>query len=277
MNSVVADTTIRFGMLLKRWRNARRLSQLDLALESGISQRHVSFLESGRARPSRSMVLQLAEALHVPLRESNLLLQAAGFAAAYRERDLDAAVMAPVRDALELILAHHEPYPALVVDRDWNLQLANAAVARLLAVLGDVEAAWARTCGDGPRNVVRLIFHPEGLRPFIANWEQSAPQLLQRLQREMLTAPSEGLGRLIEELRADPTVPRRWHVQDPELVLAPVLPVELLASGARLKLFSMLSTFGTPQDVTTDELRVETFFPADDATAAALRGLASQS
>lgn len=266
--------TASLGGLLRHWRAARKLSQLELALESGISQRHLSFVESGRATPSRRMVLQLAETLDVPLRERNTLLQAAGYAAVFRQRDLDAAEMAPVRQALEMMLDHHEPYPAVVVDRDWNLLMANAAVPRVLAVVGDIEAAWQRTCGEGPRNLMRLTFHPAGLRPYIANWDEAAPMLLQRLQREAAAAPSEGLEELIAELRADPEIPAPWHSPDLERGLAPVVPLQLVTGGVEMRLFTMISTFGTPQDLTTDEIRVESFFPADTASGELLAGLA---
>lgn len=264
-----------FGALLRRWRHHRRVSQLELSLRAEISQRHLSFLESGRARASRRAVLQLAEALEVPVRERNALLRAAGYSALYGHRALSEQEMAPVRQALELMLTHHEPYPAMVVDHDWNLLLGNAALARVLALLGDPDALWRRSCGEGPRNVMRLTLHPAGLRPYIANWEEAAPMLVLRLQREAAATGSAATARLLEEIGADPGIPRRWREPDLERALPPLLPLVLEADGTRLRLFSTVTTFGTPQDVTTDELRVESLFPADAESAARLQGLAS--
>lgn len=264
-----------FARLLRTWRDARKLSQLELALASRISQRHLSFLESGRARPSREMVLQLAEALEVPLRERNALLTAAGFAAMYRETDLAAVAMAPVREALELMLAHHEPNPATVVDRDWNLLMRNAAARRVLGLAGDEAALWQRVCPDGRHNVLKLIFHPAGLRPYVVNFDEAAPVLLNRTRREAAACGSVALMKLLDEVLAYPGIPDAWRVPDWQAPPPPVLPLELARDGLRLSLFSTITTFGTPQDITTDELRVESFFPADEASAALLRQLAA--
>lgn len=263
-----------FAQLLRGWRDARKLSQLELALGSRISQRHLSFLESGRARPSREMVLQLAEALEVPLRERNTLLTAAGFAAIYRQSDLGSPAMAAVRDALRLMLEHHEPNPATVVDRDWNLLMRNAAAQRLLGLAGDAEAIWRRVCPDGVHNVLRLTFHPEGLRPYIANFDEAAPVLLNRTRREAAACGSASLLKLLDEVLAYPGIPESWRAPDWQAPPPPVLPLELAKDGLRLRLFSTITTFGTPQDITTDELRVESFFPADAATAERLRQMA---
>lgn len=264
-----------FGGLLREWRSQRKLSQLELALQGGISQRHLSFLESGRSRPSREMVLGLCETLDIPLRERNALLGAAGFAPLYRERSLQGAEMEPVRRALELTLKHHEPYPAVVVDRDWNLVLQNEASQRFFGLLGDPAVIWPRTCPDGRPNVMRLTFHPEGLRPYIANWEQLGPSMLNRLRREaaMLSGP-HGLSALLEELLSYPGIPEQWKVPDWEQPLTPILPMELQKDGLTCSLFTMIAMFGTPQDITVDELRLETFFPADSATDMLLQQLA---
>ncbi|HUS23976.1 MAG TPA: helix-turn-helix transcriptional regulator [Candidatus Binatia bacterium] len=264
-----------FAELLRAWRSSRKLSQLDLALASRISQRHLSFLESGRARPSREMVLQLAEALDVPLRERNALLNAAGFAALYRHSSLDDPVMRPVREALELLLRHHEPNPAAVVDREWNLVTGNAALHRVFSLAGDLQAMWRRTCGDGPRNVLRLMFHPQGFRPWIVNFEEAGLVVLNRTRREAAASGNTALHALLDEVLAYPGIPAAWRL--PQLAPAPppVLPFALARDGLRLNLFSMISTFGTPQDVTTDELRVESFFPADAASAELLAALAA--
>ncbi len=255
-----------FGELLRAWRRNRRFSQLDLALASDVSQRHVSFLESGRAAPSRDMILRLAEGLEVPLRDRNALLTAAGFAAYFRESSLDGEEMAPVRAALEMQLSHHLPYPAIVIDREWNMLMGNHAVPLLFSLLGDLEEAWQRVCGDGPRNVVRLTLHPQGLRPHIRNWQEFAPHLIQRTRREALATGSKALQALLDDLKDDPDMPPEWHEPDWSRPLTPVLPMELQLGTARVSMFSMISTFGTPQDITTDELRVESFYPADAAT-----------
>jgi len=264
-----------FARLLKSWREMRKCSQLDLALTSRISQRHVSFLESGRARPSREMVLQLSEALEVPLRERNTLLNAAGFAAMYRETELKSAVMAPVREALKLMLDHHEPNPASVVDREWNLLMGNQALVRVFGLVGDVAAMWQRVCPDGVHNVLKVTFHPEGFRPYIANFDEAAPVLLNRTRREAAACGSDKLLKLIDEILAYPGIPEAWRAPDWQAPPPPVLPLHLAKGELQLKLFSMITTFGTPQDITTDELRVESFFPADAASAALLKALAA--
>ena len=263
-----------FARLLKSWREARKCSQLDLALSSRISQRHVSFMESGRARPSRDMVLQLSEALEIPLRERNTLLTAAGFAAMYRETDLKSPAMAPVREALQLMLDHQEPNPVSVVDRAWNVLMINRAMLRVFSLAGDPTKLWERVCGNGPHNVLKMTFHPDGFRPYIVNFDEAAPVLLNRTRREAAATGSEPLLKLLEEILAYPGIPDAWRAPSFETPPPPVLPLELAKGELRLKLFSMITTFGTPQDITTDELRVESFFPADEATAALLKKLA---
>jgi len=264
-----------FARLLKSWREMRKCSQLDLALSSRISQRHVSFMESGRARPSRDMVLQLSEALEIPLRERNTLLTAAGFAAMYRETDLSSPTMVPVRDALKLMLEHQEPNPVSVVDREWNVLMINKAMLRVFSLAGDPAVMWTRVCGDGPHNVLRMTFHPDGFRPFIANFDEAAPVLLNRTRREAAASGNQKLLALLDEILAYPGIPDAWKGPDWQAPPPPVLPLELAKGELKLKLFSMITTFGTPQDITTDELRVESFFPADAQTAALLRSLAA--
>jgi transcriptional regulator with XRE-family HTH domain len=262
-----------FARLLKSWRETRKFSQLDLALTSRISQRHVSFMESGRARPSREMVLQLSEALEIPLRERNTLLTAAGFAAMYRETELDSPAMAPVRAALKLMLDNLEPNPATVVDREWNVLMRNEAAFKVFSLAGDLEQLWRKVCGDGPRNILKLTFHADGFRPYIANFEEVAPVLLNRTRREAAACGGDALLKLIDEILEYPGIPAAWKAPDWQAPPPPVLPLELARGDLRLKLFSMVTTFGTPQDITTDELRVETFFPADAASAALLKQL----
>lgn len=267
-----ADECHHFGSTLRDWRQARRQSQLELALAAGVSQRHISFLESGRARPSRVMAMQLAETLDLTLQQSNQLLIAAGFAPAYPRRALSHPDMAPIRSALDMMLKHHRPYPTVVVDRQWNIEMMNAPMARMLSLLGDIDAIWAAVCGDGPRNLLKLTMHPQGARPRILNWEEVATVLLWRTRREAEAACDAALHALVEEVLTYEGVPRQWRVRElPGHAPAPVLPVRYGLDGAELNLFSMLSSFGTALDVTADEIRVETFLPADQASDALLQ------
>ena len=259
---------------LRHWRQQRRISQLELALSCGVSQRHLSYLEVGRAQASREMVLRLGEALRIPLREQNHLLATAGFAPQFRESALGDAAMEPVFSALQMMLDHHEPYPALVVDWDWNLLRMNQAMQRILGLLGDAEALWQRTCGDGPRNVFRITMHPEGLRPFIRNWTELAPAVIARTRREAEHYCTPTLAELLQWVEQDPEIPADWTAASSAPIM-PVIPLVMGAGEMSLSMFSMISTFGTPHDVTTDELRVETFFPADAASEALLRTLAA--
>ncbi|NJO66865.1 MAG: helix-turn-helix transcriptional regulator, partial [Leptolyngbyaceae cyanobacterium RM1_405_57] len=188
-----------FGIFLKQWRNQRGFSQLDLAVSSQVSQRHISFLESGRAKPSREMVLQLATVLEVPLRQQNLMLTAAGFAPIHTEMDLAAPEMASVRKAIDFMLRQQEPYPALVVDRYWNLILANDAATRLLTTFIQPDQLQNRFCRDGKINLMRAVFHPLGLRPFIVDWEELSAHLLQRVHREAISAKRSSEGTAEDE------------------------------------------------------------------------------
>ena len=246
------------GHLLRDWRQRRRLSQLHLANEAGVSSRHLSFVETGRARPSREMVLHLAEQLEVPLRERNELLLAAGFAPAYGHRGLDHPDMAAVTRALELVLTAYEPYPALVVDRAWELVMANKTVALL------VEGA-AEHLLEPPVNVLRLSLHPEGLAPRIANLPQWRGHVLHRLGREAHLTGDPALAALHRELAALPGATDR---STPDGI---VVPLRLRTDSGVLSFVSTVTTFGTAVDVTAAELSVEAFLPADTATAEALR------
>jgi transcriptional regulator with XRE-family HTH domain len=259
--------------LLRAWRTARRYSQLELAEETQVSQRHLSFLESGRANPSREMVTHLAQVLNVPLRERNELLVAAGYAPVYPERALGDADMAAIRQALETTLQHHEPYPALVVDRQWNVVLRNAAVDRLVGLLGEPARVWKRVDPSGGRNLMRLTLHPEGLQPLVADWPDAATAILVRLQAEVRANPANTeLRALLEDLCALPGVPSTDHVfAAAPTMQVPVLPLRLRKEGVTLELFSMVCTFGTAMDLTADELRLELLFPSDEVTARFLR------
>jgi transcriptional regulator with XRE-family HTH domain len=256
-----------FSGLLRSWRRRRRLSQLELALESGVSQRHLSFLESGRAAPSRAMILQLGQTLQVPLRDRNDLLLAAGFAPVYRSRPLDDPQMTQVMSAIRMMLRNHEPFPAFAVDRAWNVRLTNASFDRLVEMLG--PDLWARV-GGAQRNVMRLFFHPRGIRPIVPNWAEIAPLLWQRARREAEAVGGQEMQSLLEELarHLDPGTLGSGE----DTALLPVLPLILERDGLRLSLFTVIATFGTPQDVTADELRIESLFPADEATERLFRG-----
>ena len=249
------------GDLLREWRQRRRLSQMALALEAEISTRHLSFVETGRAAPSREMVLRLAGPLELPLRERNRLLLAAGYAPVFPQRGLDDPALAPARQAIELVLAAQMPSPALAVDRHWHLVSANAAVAPLLA--GASAALLA-----SPVNVLRLSLHPEGLAPRIDNLAEWRAHLLARLRRQVEVSADPVLAALLEELRRYPS-PR---VPPPAVeASAIVVPFRLRTEAGVLSFLSTTTVFGTPVDVTLSELAVEAFLPADAATAEALR------
>ncbi len=257
-----------FGERLRHWRQHRRMSQLQLASEAEISTRHLSFVETGRSVPSREMVLRLADRLEIPLRERNALLVAAGYAPMYRERPLDDPALAAARAAVQAILRGHEPFPALALDRHWNLLAANAAVAPLLA---GVDAALLRP----PVNVLRLSLHPQGLAPRIVNLAQWRLHLLERLHQQVLASGDPVLQGLEAELRA-------WPVPAPAPPLAGeaagvAVPLQLRTPTGVLAFLSTTTVFGTPVEVTLQELALETFFPADEATARALRELAAGS
>jgi transcriptional regulator with XRE-family HTH domain len=260
-----------FGPLLRQWRARRRMSQLDLAAEAEISSRHLSFIETGRAGPSREMVRLLAQVLDVPLRDRNALLTAAGYAPIYRETRLEAPAMAQARRALDFILRQQEPYPALVLDRHWNVLDVNEGSARVQRVFLD-SAAVAEL---GPPNAMRLMFHPRAFRPHIVNWEATAASLIQWLHRDALSGFADSETRaLLEELLSYPDVPRHWRTLDVEASTAPFLPIEFSKDELSLRYFTTLTSLGTPHDITLQELRIECFFPADEATEAASRRLA---
>jgi transcriptional regulator with XRE-family HTH domain len=250
-----------FPHLLKHWRQKRRMSQLDLALESGVSQRHVSFLESGRAKPSRAMIMQLSETLEVPLRERNDWLVAGGFAPVFRARTLEDPQMSQVMTAVRMMLRNHEPYPAVAVDRAWNIRLSNEPFDRLVALLGG--DLWTRLGGE-PRNIMRLFFHPNGIKPWVVNWRAIAPLLWHRACREAEALGGQDMKVVLMELSLHQDSETLWAAEDAALV--PVLPLEMEKDGLRLSLFTVISTFGTAQDVTADELRIESLFPADEPT-----------
>jgi transcriptional regulator with XRE-family HTH domain len=250
-----------FGALLRHWRLARGHSQMELGLRAGVSTRHLSFIENGRAAASREMVLLLAQTLDVPLRERNALLAAGGYAAAYAETPLDGVQMQMLRRMLQAMIDHHEPYGAVVVDRCWNVILANRAIGRILGLFLEPEVLAA------PLNHARLLLAPGGLRQHLRNWESVAAAMLARMQREVQATPSDAPKQaLLEEVLAYPGMAAVLRSPESERAPAPFLPLHLAKDGLELQLFTAITSVGTPQDVTAQELRVETFFPADPAT-----------
>ena len=252
------------GDQLRMWRQRRHMSQLDLALEAEISARHLSFIETGRSRPSREMVMRLAESLSVPLRGRNALLLAAGFAPAYRERGLDDPALVSARTAVQRILDGHAPYPALAVDRHWNLIARNAVVPLMLAGL-------APHLLEPPANVLRLSLHPEGLAPRIRNLGEWKRHLLERLDGQIWASADPVLEALRDELRTYPAPASKapW-----EESVAIVVPMEMESPLGPLSFFSTTTVFGTPIEVTLSEIAIEAFFPANAETAEKMRAIA---
>ena len=253
------------GGHLREWRQRRHLSQLDLAVDAEISARHLSFVETGRAAPSREMVLKLAERLEVPLRERNVLLVAAGFAPAFPQRALDDPALKSARQAIDLVLKAHEPNPALAYDRHWNLVSANRMVAPLL------DGVPERLLGQ-PFNILRLAFHPEGLAPRTVNLAEWAAHLLERLHRQCEATADPELLKLYQDLKSYPIPARAAPVSSDNVAI----PFKLRRNGDVLSFISTTMVFGTSVDITLSELALETFFPADDLTAERLREMAAR-
>jgi len=253
------------GAILTEWRARRRLSQLDLALAIDVSQKHLSFVELGRTRPSRDMILRLAGGLDLPLRARNDLLISAGYAPVYPERPLDLTEMRGARAALEMILAHHEPYPAIVTDASWNIVMINQAASGLIANCGAARLG-PRTSANSVVNFMQLMFSREGLRPCILNWSQTREALLGRLRRDAVANPGSASCKLLDECEKESAGDSRQEILGHEGPLEPLASLELKVSGTRLKLFSTYTTFGLPQDITLQELRIDMSFPADEAT-----------
>lgn len=253
-----------FTQECRKWRQFRKLSQLDLALEANISQRHLSYLETGRSRPSRDMVIQLCHAMDIPLRDRNGLLKAAGYSALYKESGLDEPTMAPVIRAVSRVLEHHNPLPAIVIDRFWDVRMTNASADRLFSLIGSMSDMFDPDTQQERLNIAKLTLHPKGLRKLITNWEQSAPLFINRLRSEIASSLDEDVKERLQSYIA--LVPPLNGPDNVEQPLLPVMPFNINIGGFTLSLFSMISTVGTPQDVTTDELRVESFYPNDEAT-----------
>lgn len=258
------------GRLLRYWRDVRSVSQLDLSLDAGISQRQISFIESGRSVPGRDTLLTLAQTLDVPLRERNALLLAAGYAPVYSEAPWDAQEMQGVIRALERVVRQHDPFPAIVMDRHWNVLMTNDAAPRFFGCFIDMAAR------EGPRNLLRLMFDPHGMRPFVADWDTVSRSLLQRVHRESVgRVLDDDTRHLLDDLLAFPDTPRDWNTPPaPAAAPAmPVIPIGFVHKGVVLRYFSLVTTVGTPQSAAAQELRMECMFPADDATEARHRRL----
>lgn len=255
------------GLLLREWRAARGLSQLDLALAAEMSARHLSCIETGKARPSREAVARIAAVLDMPLRERNALLLAAGHAPEYPEREWDTPVLERMRQAVELILSHQEPYPAFVLDRQWNVLTANAAAARVNALLME-----GRPSRHG--NLLHQVFDPADFRALIVNWAEVAEKFLHHLHAQISAAPTDPMPRrLLEEISRYPDVPVPGRLA---VSPAPVLTLVFRSRLGELRFFETITTFSMPRDVTLEELRIECAFPADDRTAAVCAQLATQ-
>jgi transcriptional regulator with XRE-family HTH domain len=259
-----------FGGLLRRWRTTRRLSQLTLATEAGISTRHLSFLETGRAQPSREMVQLLIGMLDVPPGERNALLVSAGYAPVYGEQPdnvIGSPELEPVRRPLQFILNQQEPFPAIVLDGHWNIVMGNEASTRIFGLFKD------RGDHDGA-NVMRTVFDPGRLRRFILNWEEVAQCLMHSLHREVAATGSEGVVRLRDEVLAYPGVPSRWAAPDQVTPMPPLATMRMRKDDVTLAFFSTVTTFATPRDLALQQLKIECFFPADTVTEQFARRLA---
>jgi len=257
-----------FGRLLKDWRAQRGFSQLGLAVVARTTQRHLSFIESGRATPSREMILRLAVTMGLSLRQQNALMLAAGYAPVWRQRDLSAPHLAIVNSALDYMLSQHEPYPAFVIDRCWNLLRANRGALNLTEFL--TGAAPAATPPE-PINLAVALLAPDGLRPFIVNWQEVALHFIRGVQAD---AHADGIAEttdLLNRLLAMPDVRSAAELITPEEAQAPVLPIHFQRGHTSFRLFTTIATLGTPRDVTLEDIRIEFFFPMDEPTARLLR------
>jgi transcriptional regulator with XRE-family HTH domain len=253
-------TNSELGVLLRHWRDVRGKSQLDLSLDTGVSQKQISFIESGRSVPSRLTLTAIAGALDIPLRDRNSLLLAAGYAPVFSDSPWDSIGMKSVTDALKRILRQHEPFPALVMDRYWNVLMINECAPRFFNCFIDMAAR------KGPRNMLHLMFDPKGMRPFVANWEDLAKGLFERVYRESIgRVVDQKTKELLAELLAYPDVNSEWK-NPVALGFMPMIPMSFVKDGELLNYFSMVTTVGTPQTVAAQELRIECMFPADEET-----------
>ncbi|MGH8025203.1 MAG: helix-turn-helix domain-containing protein [Pseudoxanthomonas sp.] len=259
------------GILLREWRTARRMSQLALAMEAGMSARHLSYLETGKARPSREVVCRLANALEMPLRERNALMVAGGHAPEFSENALSTPALERMRQAIDLIIAHQEPYPAFVLDRHWNVLKANQAAMRINRLL--MHGRDSRHT-----NLLHQVFDPEDFRSVIVNWAEVAEKFVRHAQEQLAASPTDTVLRnLVSELFQYPDVPEHWRRRDLINGPAPVLTLAFRSEEGELRFFETITTFSMPRDLTLDELRIECAFPADDPTAAVCARLAGAS
>jgi transcriptional regulator with XRE-family HTH domain len=256
------------GAILREWRAVRRMSQLELALEAEVSTRHLSCVETGKSQPSREMIARLSGSLTMPLRELNTLLIAAGYAPGYPETALRKPALAQIRRAIDLILEHQEPYPAFVLDRHWDVLETNRAAVRVADFL---------IGGSAHSNMMLQFFDPNDMRAVVANWKEVARDLIRHLHDAVGSAPSDTKARdLLDAVLRYPGVPSPWNVREPSADPPPLLTVEFHKDGQYLRFFSTITTFGTANDVTLEELRIECTFPGDEATAAHCRSLAER-
>jgi transcriptional regulator with XRE-family HTH domain len=259
----IEDPASGLGELLRYWREVRGKSQFDLALDTGVSQRHISFIETGRSTPSREKLTQIAEGLEIPLRERNILMVAAGYAPIYADTALDAPEMAPIVTALKQVLRRHEPFPAMVLDRSWNVVMTNTAAPRFFGKFIDIAAR------PSPRNLLHLMFDPKGMRPFIADWQSVSKSLLERVHRESIGGLTDSkTAELIAALHrysagTGKGKPAKARVPAPIL---PMIPIGFILDNQILRYFSMITTVGTPQTIAAQELRIECMYPADRIT-----------
>jgi transcriptional regulator with XRE-family HTH domain len=270
MSSHPSDTRYPpIGVLLRQWRGVRRMSQLDMALACGISARHLGFVETGKARPSREAIGRFADTLSVPLRERNALLLAAGYAPHYAERDFGTPALERMREAVELILKHQDPYPAFVLDRHFNVLGANASAVRLNDFLMGGRAS-------RHTNLLRQIFDPEDFRPVIANWPEVATGFLRRLHDHLTATPGDAAGQaLLEDLLQYPEVPREWRYRAIDRDTEAVLTLDFRSPAGNLRFFETITSFAAPLDITLDEVRIDCAFPVDEATASVCAQLAA--
>ena len=260
--------TTHVGKLLREWRAARHVSQLDLALRADVSGRHVNRIETGKSQPSVELILRLADALDVPLRERNTLLVAAGYAPRYSETDLRAPELTLVRQAVECILDHQEPYPAFITNQHWDVLMANRGLMRLFG--------WLRDNVRPHDNILRQIFDPNDMRQVIHNWDEVAEDVIKLLHDQVAATPSDTKARaLLEEVLAYPGVPDRWRTRDVRAAPVPMLTCEFRKGDTVLRFFSTITTFATPRDVTIEGLKIECLFPVDEVTANLCRSLAA--
>lgn len=251
------------GDLLKQWRGLRGRSQLDISVDTGISQRQISFIESGRSIPTRSTLMGIAQVLEVPLRERNALLLAAGYAPLYSDATWNSDEMKSIGKALERVLAQHEPYPAIVMDRYWNVLLTNEAAPRFFNCFIDMSKR------PTPRNMLHLMFDPQGMRPFIANWETVAKNLVQRVHREAVGhMVDQKTQDLVAELLSYPDIHSDWRTPETPTPPLPTIPISFAKDGVTTHYFSLVTTVGTPKTIAAQELRIECMYPADAKTEA---------